>query len=77
MNIFHFENGKIVEIWNHRDDLGAQKQLGISKISYAVGFIIGLGVCFIIWLGLKLKKRYLSKSSAVIQAQQSEAAVSC
>ena len=22
VNIFRFENGKVVEIWNHRDDLG-------------------------------------------------------
>ena len=27
-NIFRFENGKVVEIWNHRDDLGLQEQLG-------------------------------------------------
>jgi predicted ester cyclase len=27
-NVFRFENGKVVEIWNHRDDLGLQDQLG-------------------------------------------------
>lgn len=28
VNIFRFENGKVVEIWNHRDDLGMREQLG-------------------------------------------------
>lgn len=27
VNIFRFENGKVVEIWNHRDDLGMMQQL--------------------------------------------------
>jgi steroid delta-isomerase-like uncharacterized protein len=29
-NIFRFENGKVAEIWNHRDDLGLQEQLGVA-----------------------------------------------
>lgn len=28
VNIFRFENGKVAEIWNHRDDLGLSQQLG-------------------------------------------------
>ena len=28
VNIFRFENGKVAEIWNHRDDLGLLEQLG-------------------------------------------------
>jgi predicted ester cyclase len=27
-NIFRFENGKVVEIWNHRDDFGLFEQIG-------------------------------------------------
>jgi steroid delta-isomerase-like uncharacterized protein len=27
-NIFRFREGKVVEIWNHRDDLGLREQLG-------------------------------------------------
>lgn len=27
-NIFRFENGKVVEIWNHRDDFGLTEQIG-------------------------------------------------
>lgn len=28
LNIFRFADGKVVEIWNHRDDLGLMLQLG-------------------------------------------------
>jgi predicted ester cyclase len=28
VNIFRFEGGKVVEIWNHRDDLGLMEQVG-------------------------------------------------
>jgi predicted ester cyclase len=28
VNIFRFENRKVVEIWNHRDDLGLMEQVG-------------------------------------------------
>ena len=28
VNIFRFANGKVVEIWNQRDDLGLREQLG-------------------------------------------------
>jgi len=29
VNIFRIENGKVVELWNHRDDLGLMQQLGV------------------------------------------------
>jgi steroid delta-isomerase-like uncharacterized protein len=28
INVFRFADGKVVEIWNHRDDLGLMQQLG-------------------------------------------------
>jgi steroid delta-isomerase-like uncharacterized protein len=28
VNIFRFRDGKVVEIWNHRDDLGVAQQMG-------------------------------------------------
>jgi|SRR5438552_10147622 len=28
VNIFRFEDGKVAEIWNHRDDLGLREQVG-------------------------------------------------
>ena len=33
VNIFRFENGKVAEIWNHRDDLGLMTQLGAVTIN--------------------------------------------
>jgi steroid delta-isomerase-like uncharacterized protein len=28
VNIFRFADGKVIELWNHRDDLGLMQQLG-------------------------------------------------
>jgi predicted ester cyclase len=28
VNVFRFADGKVVEIWNHRDDLGLAEQVG-------------------------------------------------
>jgi steroid delta-isomerase-like uncharacterized protein len=28
INVFRFSEGKVVELWNHRDDLGLMQQLG-------------------------------------------------
>jgi len=28
-NLFRFRGGKVVEIWNHRDDLGLMQRLGV------------------------------------------------
>ena len=36
VNIFRFESGKVVEIWNHRDDLGLMQQLGTPVYAGAV-----------------------------------------
>jgi steroid delta-isomerase-like uncharacterized protein len=30
VNVFRFADGKVVELWNHRDDLGLMEQLGAS-----------------------------------------------
>ena len=38
VNIFRFgEDGKVVEIWNHRDDLGLMQQLGAEVYAGAPG----------------------------------------
>jgi len=29
-NIFRFEDGKVAELWNHRDDFGLREQLGTA-----------------------------------------------
>jgi steroid delta-isomerase-like uncharacterized protein len=36
VNIFRFADGKVVEIWNHRDDLGLLQQLGTPVFAGAV-----------------------------------------
>jgi predicted ester cyclase len=36
-NIWRFENGRAVEIWNHRDDLGFLRQLGLTDWPGAKG----------------------------------------
>lgn len=30
VNLFRFRDGKVAEIWNHRDDLGLMQQLGVA-----------------------------------------------
>jgi steroid delta-isomerase-like uncharacterized protein len=35
VNIFRFENGKVAEIWNHRDDLGLMEQIGVPVYAAA------------------------------------------
>lgn len=36
VNIFRFgDDGKVVEIWNHRDDLGLTEQLGVAVFAGA------------------------------------------
>jgi steroid delta-isomerase-like uncharacterized protein len=34
-NIYRFDDGKVVEIWNHRDDLGLREQLGVAMYAGA------------------------------------------
>jgi steroid delta-isomerase-like uncharacterized protein len=36
VNIFRFEDGKVVELWNHRDDLGLMQQIGAGIYAGAV-----------------------------------------
>jgi steroid delta-isomerase-like uncharacterized protein len=35
VNLFRFESGRVAEIWNHRDDLGLQEQLGAAVFAGA------------------------------------------
>jgi predicted ester cyclase len=36
VNIFRFQDGKVIEIWNHRDDLGLATQIGSPVYAGAV-----------------------------------------
>ncbi len=35
VNVFRFADGKVVELWNHRDDLGLMQQLGVAVFAGA------------------------------------------
>jgi steroid delta-isomerase-like uncharacterized protein len=35
VNVFRLEGGCVAEIWNHRDDLGLQEQLGVAVVAGA------------------------------------------
>jgi hypothetical protein len=35
VNVFRFEGGRVVELWNHRDDLGLMQQLGVPVVAGA------------------------------------------
>ncbi len=35
VNIFRLEDGRVVELWNHRDDLGLREQLGVPVFAGA------------------------------------------
>lgn len=37
VNLYRFADGKVVEIWNHRDDLGLMEQLGTRLYAGAPG----------------------------------------
>ena len=37
VNIFRFDEGRVVEIWNHRDDLGLMTQLGVPIFAGSSG----------------------------------------
>jgi steroid delta-isomerase-like uncharacterized protein len=35
VNLFRVRDGKVVELWNHRDDLGVMQQLGVAVFAGA------------------------------------------
>jgi steroid delta-isomerase-like uncharacterized protein len=37
LNVFRFADGRVVELWNHRDDLGLMEQLGTRVYAGAQG----------------------------------------
>lgn len=48
VEILRFDNGKVVEVWRLRDDLGAQEELGIQRIYYFQGFVVGAIIAYVI-----------------------------
>ena len=54
VNVFRFENGKIVEFWNHRHDIDTAQTL----VHTFRGLLIGLGVALIPFLwAIRLRRR--------------------
>jgi predicted ester cyclase len=37
VNIFRFVNGRVAELWNHRDDLGLMQQVGAEVFAGSPG----------------------------------------
>jgi len=64
-------NAQVVDVWVRRDGrwqvaarhLGAYSLGGYVRL--AVGFIAGLAFCFLIWLFLRLKRRFAARKKAV------------
>lgn len=58
INVFRFEEGRIVEIWNHRHDIDT----GMTRIHFAKGLAIGLFAALLVaiyawWLKRKLGRK--------------------
>lgn len=53
INVFRFEDGKIVEIWNHRHDIDT----GFANFKFVKGFGAGLVFTLILWGAVFLLRR--------------------
>ncbi len=53
INVFRFEDGKIVEIWNHRHDIDT----GVANFKFVKGFGAGLLSALILWTVVFLIRR--------------------
>lgn len=47
VQIFRFnQEGRVVEVWNHRDDLGVQEQMRLTGLYYFEGVLFGAALMF-------------------------------
>lgn len=58
INVFRFEDGRIVEIWNHRHDIDT----GFANFKFLKGLGTGLLIALIIWIATFLLRRGQRKS---------------
>lgn len=58
INVFRFENGKIVEIWNHRHDIDT----GLANIPFVRGLLFGLAPSLVLAIVSLLLWRRLRKT---------------
>lgn len=59
INVFRFENGKIVELWNHRHDIETNQTLRFTFQGLIIGLLIAL-IPTIMWLRIRKKLKKLS-----------------
>jgi len=59
INVFRFENGKIVEIWNHRHDIDTGK----TKVFVVRGLGIGLLIALVPLVWALLLRRKLKRAA--------------
>lgn len=57
INVFRFEDGKIVEIWNHRHDIDT----GMTRKYFGRGLAIGLGVALVLAIYVWRLRRKLER----------------
>ncbi len=57
INVFRFENGKIVEIWNHRHDIDTGQTLVFKAQGFAAGLVPGVLVLAYAWTLRRRLKR--------------------
>jgi predicted SnoaL-like aldol condensation-catalyzing enzyme len=50
INVFRFEHGKIVEIWNHRHDIDTGQTIRFKAQGVAVGLLVALIPLVVKWL---------------------------
>lgn len=65
INVFRFEDGKIVELWNHRHDVDT----GVTNVKYFMqGFVVAAVpfalITFLLWRNLRKQKRLLRTAGA-------------
>lgn len=57
VQIFRFnQDGRVVEVWNHRDDLGVQEQMRLTGLYYFEGVLFGAALMFVASRLLKRRK---------------------
>lgn len=61
INVFRIENGKIVEIWNHRHDIDTPQTMRFTIQGFLAGVIVAL--IPLVW-ALRLRRRLNSASTA-------------
>ncbi len=57
VNIFKIKEGKVVEIWNNRDDYTIMKQVGIIRLEMIKGFLAGSFLMGVLWYIINRRRK--------------------